>query len=299
MRRWQADGLLLSTAAIWGLAFVPQSWGMASVGPFAFTGLRFALGALIVAPMVWLEARSRARTAPAEVPLAASRRWLLLLGLGLLIFLGAAMQQLGMLTTTVTNAGFLTALYVPAVPVLGWLVFRRRPHWVVWPCAVGCVAGTWLLAGAKDVDIVVGDWWVIASSVPWALHVLLVGWGANRLGAPYAVALVQFVTCSVLSLLVSAVTEVTTAEGVRAALGAIAYTGAVSVGVGYTAQVVAQRHTHAADAALILSSETVFAALFGAWLAGDRLEPHGLAGCGLIFACILASQLVPLLRPAR
>ena len=108
MKRWQANALLLATAAIWGLAFVPQSWGMDTVGPFAFTGLRFALGALIVAPLAWLE-HARGRGAAAMAPTAARPphgppRWVLLLGLGVLIFLGAAMQQLGMLTTTVTNA---------------------------------------------------------------------------------------------------------------------------------------------------------------------------------------------------
>lgn len=292
MKRWQADGLLLSVAAIWGLAFVPQSWGMANVGPFAFTGLRFALGALIVAPLAWREAR-RPHALPVHTE--GPPRWLLLLGMGLLIFLGAALQQVGMLTTSVTNAGFLTALYVPAVPLLGWLIFKRRPHWIVWPAAVGCVLGTWLLAGAKGVDMVEGDWWVIASSVPWALHVVLVGWAADRLGAPYTVALAQFVVCSVLSLVVSAFIETTTLSGVTAALGALAYTGIISVGVGYTGQVIAQRHTHAADAALILSSETVFAALFGALLAGDRLNAAGLTGCATILACIVASQLMPLL----
>ena len=229
MKRWQADGLLLSVAAIWGLAFVPQSWGMANVGPFAFTGLRFALGALIVAPLAWREAR-RPHALPVHTE--GPPRWLLLLGMGLLIFLGAALQQVGMLTTSVTNAGFLTALYVPAVPLLGWLIFKRRPHWIVWPAAVGCVLGTWLLAGAKGVDMVEGDWWVIASSVPWALHVVLVGWAADRLGAPYTVALAQFVVCSVLSLVVSAFIETTTLSGVTAALGALAYTGIISVGGG-------------------------------------------------------------------
>lgn len=300
MKRWQADGLLLATAAIWGLAFVPQSWGMASVGPFAFTGLRFALGALVVAPLAWMEHRRRAAIPAKEEETAGGpARGVLLLGLGSLIFLGAALQQVGMLTTTVTNAGFLTALYVPTVPLLAWLIFGRRPHWIVWPCALGCVAGTWLLAGAHGVEMVVGDLWVIASSLPWALHVVLVGWGARRLGAPYAVALAQFVVCSALSLLVSVFLETTTWAGVQAAWAAIAYTGAVSVGVGYTAQVVAQRHAQPADAALILSSETVFAALFGAWLAGDRLQVSGLAGCGLILACIVLSQLVPLWTSLR
>lgn len=301
MKRWQADGLLLAVAMIWGLAFVPQAWGMEHLGPMAFTGLRFALGALVVAPLAWREHRrnalfERTHGRPASSGLArpGPPRWMLLGGLGLLIFLGAALQQIGLVTTSVTNASFLTALYVPAVPLLAWVIFGRRPHPVAWPAALGCMAGTWLLTGAQPVAIVSGDWWVIASSLPWALHVVLVGWAAGRLGAPYTVASVQFAVCSALSLLVAAFTESIGWDAVRAAAGAIAYTGLVSVGVGYTAQVVAQRHTREADAALLLSSETVFAAVFGALLAGDRLTPQGWAGCAVILGCIVAAQLVPL-----
>ncbi len=306
MKRWQADGLLLAVAMIWGLAFVPQAWGMEHLGPMGFTGLRFALGALVVAPLAWREHQRNAlfeRTHGRPVSSGLARpgppRWVLLGGLGLLIFLGAALQQIGLVTTSVTNAGFLTALYVPGVPLLAWAIFGRRPHPVVWPAALGCVAGTWLLTGAQPVAIVSGDWWVIASSLPWALHVVLVGWAAGRLGAPYTVAGVQFAVCSGLSLLVAAFTESIGWDAVQAAAGAIAYTGLVSVGVGYTAQVVAQRHTREADAALLLSSETVFAAVFGALLAGDRLTPQGWAGCAVILGCIVAAQLVPLWARAR
>lgn len=293
MKRWQADTLLLLVAALWGLAFVPQSWGMESLGPMAFTGLRFALGALVVAPLAW---RERQRPAPA-VPADGPPRALLLAGLGGLIFLGAALQQVGLVTTSVTNASFLTALYVPAVPLLAWALFRRRPHWMAWPAALGCLAGTWLLTGAGPVQMVSGDWWVIASALPWALHVALVGWAAGRLGAPCTVACAQFVVCSALAFAAAAWLEpAITWDAVRAAGWAIAYTGLVSVGVGYTLQVVAQRHTSPADAALVLSSETVFAALFGAWLAGDRLTANGWLGCALILGCILLAQLPGLLR---
>jgi len=300
MKRWQADALLLLVAAIWGLAFVPQSWGMKDLGPMAFTGLRFALGALVVAPLAWRESRRQRPEAATPPALGGPPRWVLLVGLGALIFLGAALQQVGLVTTSVTNASFLTALYVPAVPLLAWLVFGRRPHPVVWPCALGCLAGTWLLTGAQPVEMVVGDWWVIASSLFWALHVVLIGRAANRLGAPCTVACAQFVVCAAFSLLLAAWIEPPLDwSAVQAAAGAIAYTGLVSVGVGYTAQVVAQRHTHEADAALLLSSETVFAAFFGAVLAGDRLAPAGWAGCALILACILVAQAVPLLRRGR
>ncbi len=297
LTRARANLLLLLVALIWGSAFVAQAIGMRSLGPFTFTGLRFALGAAVVAPFAWREWKSLA--AQGRQP---KRRDALHVGLlGTLLFLGAAMQQIGMLSTTVTNAGFLTALYIPLVPLFAWLALRQLPHWTVWPAALGCLGGTWLLAGPQGLHAggsapSAGDWWVVASSVPWALHVLLVGRAANRLQGAMVVATGQFVACGALALLTGLATEPLTVAGIRLALGAIVYTGVLSVGVGFTLQVVAQRHARAADSAIVLSSETVFAALFGAIFMGDRLGATGFAGCALILACVLMVQLQPLVR---
>lgn len=170
--------------------------------------------------------------------------------------------------TSVTHAGFLTALYVPLVPVLGWLLWRPLPHWSIWPAGLACVGGAYLLsgAGADGMTIGRGDWWVIGSALPWALHVLLVGRVAHRL---------------------------------QAAALPIGYAGILSVGVAFTAQVVAQRYAQAADAAIVLSAETLFAALFGFVLMGDRLPASGLIGCALIFVSMVAVQLLPLLNRRR
>ena len=201
-----------------------------------------------------------------------------------------------MLTTSVTNAGFLAALYIPLVPVLGWIVSRHSPHWTTWLAAAGCVAGSWLLTGGGRLGAFrTGDWWVIASSLPWAIHVMLVGRAANRLHGAMLVACGQFVACSVLALALGAATEPVSLHGAWQALGAIAYTGILSVGLGFTLQVVAQRHTRAADSAIVLSAESVFAAAAGAIFMGDRVGATGLAGCALILACVLVVQLQPLL----
>jgi drug/metabolite transporter (DMT)-like permease len=291
LSRLQSNLILSFVALVWASAFVAQAWGMRSLGPFLFTGLRFALGAAVVAPFAWREwtALRRAGRAPAPRDL----RHIALLGA--LLFLGSAMQQIGMLTTSVTNAGFLTALYIPLVPVFAWLALRQAPHWTIWPAAAGCVAGTWLLTAtdAGGVHFKAGDWWVIASSVPWAAHVLLVGRAANRLHGPMLVATGQFAVCALLALAAAGATEPLSWDGARLALGAIVYTGVLSVGLGFTLQVVAQRHARAADSAIVLSSETVFAAAFGAAFMGDRLGPDGLAGCALILACVLMVQLQP------
>lgn len=293
LTRVRSNLLLLLVALVWASAFVAQAVALRSLGTFLFTGLRFALGAAVVAPFAWREWRllkARGRQ-PHRRDLAT------ISGLGTLLFMGSAMQQAAMLTTSVTNAGFLTALYIPLVPVLGWLVHRHLPHWTTWAAAAGCVAGSWLLAsgGAGLSAFKTGDWWVIASSLPWAFHVLLVGRAANRLHGAMLVACGQFIVCATWSLAIGLAVEPVSAAGVRQALGAIAYTGILSVGLGFTLQVVAQRHARPADSAIVLSSETVFAAGFGALFMGDRLGAGGLAGCALILAGVLLVQLQPMI----
>jgi len=292
MSRTTANALLLLAALIWGTTFVAQQLGMKDIGPLAFTGIRFLLGALFILPLAWREyARLAARGVVID-----RRDVLSWVGLGVLLFCGATFQQIGLLDTTVTNAGFLTALYVPLVPLLIWIVDRHRPHASVWPAALGSVFGTYLLSGGQLAALTVGDYWVLFSTLFWAAHILWVGRIAIKKGAPILVAFSQFVTCGVLASIAALATETTAVAGVAAALPAILYSGLLSVGVAFTLQVVAQRHTRPSDAAILLSSETLFAAAAGALYLGERLDAVQLAGCALIFACILSVQLLPLMN---
>jgi len=292
MTRIQANLLLTLVGLISGSAFVFQSQGMAHVGPMAFTGVRFLLGALVVLPLMLWEWRKLQRTGLALQPMDV----LQIAGLGSLLLLGAAMQQIGIMSTRVTNAGFLTALYVPLVPVLGWLLLRHRPHWSAWPAALACVVGAYLLSGAQDVAISLGDWWIIGSTLPWAVHVMLIGRVADRMAAPFLVAGGQFAVCGLVALGWGLLFEPLSWTDLQAAALPIAYTGILSVGVAFTAQVVAQRYAYATDAAMLLSSEAVFAAAFGYVLMDDRLNAVGLMGCALIFISMLGVQLLPLLQ---
>jgi drug/metabolite transporter (DMT)-like permease len=295
MTRIHANLLLTLVALIWGSAFVAQSQGMAHLGPMMFTGVRFLIGALVVTPLMWLEWRSLQRRGKALHRLDGLK----IAGLGALLALGAAMQQIGIVSTSVTHAGFLTALYVPLVPVLGWLLLRQLPHWSVWPGALACLAGAYLLSGAQHLSVGGGDLWIIASTLPWAVHVLLIGRVAHRMAAPFLVAGGQFVACGLLALAWGLTWEPVSWVGLQAASWSLAYAGVMSVGVAFTAQVVAQRYTHASDAAIVLSAETLFAAGFGYLLMGDRLDAAGLAGCALILASMIGVQLLPLLRQNR
>jgi drug/metabolite transporter (DMT)-like permease len=287
MTRIQANLLLLVVALIWGSGFVAQSYAKDSVEPFMFNGIRFLLGACVVAPLAWRDARP------------ARREVLGVVVLGLLLTFAAAFQQIGISGTTVTNAGFLTALYVPLVPLIAWGFLRERLHWSVCFAALGCLLGAWLMAGAQWSAISHGDLWVLASSLFWALHVLLVGRVADRLAAPFLVAAGQFLVCGAASLAWAALTEVNTVDGIGRALGPILYSGLLPVGFAYNGQVIGQRYAGASEAAIILSSETVFAALFGFLLMGDRPGLAGIAGCALIFICILTVQILPMLAARR
>lgn len=290
MSRSVANALMLLVALIWGTTFVAQQLGMAHVGPLTYTGVRFLLGALFVLPLALREyGRLRARGVRLE-----GSDWLAWCGLGVLLFLGAVFQQIGIMGTTVSNAGFLTALYVPLVPILAWLVDRQSPHVSVWPASIGSFIGTFMLSGGRFDTLTVGDYWVIASTFFWAAHVLWVGRVASRKGVPVMVAVSQFVVCGVLSMLVALFTEEIALDGIVAAMPAILYGGLLSVGIAYTLQVVAQRHAPATDAAILLSSEILFAAMAGALYLGERLTLIQLIGGVVIFVCILAVQLAPM-----
>ena len=278
-------------ALVWGSAFVAQAHGTESLGSFTFTGIRFLLGACVITPLVLRDLRLISRR-----PVKPGRRdFIGVLMLGLLLALGAVFQQIGITGTTVTNAGFLTALYVPLVPLISWLIMQVRPHWSVWPASIGCLLGTWMLSGAGALSLSVGDAWVIASSLFWALHVIFVGRVAERLAAPFLVACGQFLVAGVACMVWAGFTETISLAAIREATLPILYTGIISVGFAYTGQVVGQRYADAADAAIILSAETLFAALFGFLLMGDRLSSTGIAGCVVIFVCIIAVQLLPLM----
>ncbi|WP_041796140.1 DMT family transporter [Pararhodospirillum photometricum] len=291
LSRVRASLILLLVAFIWGTTFVAQKTAFETtsgpaLGPLTFTGLRFLLGALVVLPFALRERQSGGGT---PMPTATLGVFALL---GALLFVASMTQQVGILQTSVTNAGFLTALYVPLVPVIALAVFRQPVRRTVWVGALGCVAGTWFLTGGlAGASLNTGDLWVMLSALFWAMHVMSVGILVVRSRRPVTLALVQFLACGVLSLIGAFLVETPSWPVIAGAWGEILYAGVLSVGVAYTLQVVAQRHTPAAAAALIMSTETVFAALSGAVVLGERLSMVQGVGAALILASILVVEL--------
>ena len=277
----RSDLLLLLTALIWGFAFVAQRVGMEYVGPYLFNGARFALGALPLVPFV-LKNTSKPRWSNL---LRAAPGSLLA---GLFLFVGSSLQQVGIVYTTAGKAGFITGLYVILVPILG-LFLGQRSGRNTWIGALGASAGLYLLSIEPPLAIARGDALVLVSALFWAGHVLLIGRLSRQIDWA-ALAFLQYLTCSVLSTGVAFLTEEIALQPLLDAALPIAYGGVLSVGVAYTLQVVAQRQAPAGHAAIILSLETVFAAL-GGWLLLDETMPlRGLLGCALIFAGMLVSQ---------
>jgi len=300
-RALRADILLFVTAAIWGLAFVAQRVGMEHVGPLTFNGIRFALGALALVP---LTAAMEKRRAPGN--LGVDRKRMAVGGalLGLALFAGASLQQIGLAgpqlagfgleASTAGKAGFITGLYVVLVPLFG-LLLAQRPGWGTWLGAGLAVVGMYLLSVTSDLTISFGDLLVFFGAFFWAGHVLLVGKLSPGLDGVDAIKLstIQFAACAALSLVGAFATEEITLTGIIGAAPAIAYGGLMSVGVAYTLQVVAQRDAQPAHAAIILSLESVFAALGGWLMLGEVLSTRGLIGCGLMLSGMVLSQLKP------
>ena len=290
MTRLQANLILLFAALIWGSTFVVQQVATGGLGAIVFTSARFFLGSLVILPMACIQYVRVQRTLKTITP----KYWLGMVLTGLALFSAAALQQFGIFHTTVANAGFLTALYVPLVPVLAFFVLKSKVHWSVWPSSIGCLVGTYIMSGAQSISLSAGDLWVISSALFWAIHVLMVGAMATRTQAPLVVATVQFMVVSLAGLCLGIIIEKPTLADFSGSYFGIFYAGILSVGTAFTLQVVAQRFSPAPDAAIILSSETVFAALAGFVFLGQGLSIAQLTGASLILAGILMVQLLPL-----
>lgn len=291
MRRLHANLLLLLAALIWGVTFSIQQMAMEHIGPILFTGIRFCMGALVVLPLALREIRTK-RTREGWSLDRGALPWLA--ATGTVLFMASLFQQFGIALTTVANAGFLTALYVPLTPVLAMIVLRQIPHPAIWPAAAACLSGAYLMSGGVLDDIRAGDAWVILGALFWAVHILLIGAMTQRVGAPFVISCVQFTVCGVWGMVWGGVSETLTLDALIGAAPMLAFSGLLSVGVGFTLQVVGQRHTPAADASIILSAETVFAALAGAVLLGESLGVLEWSGGALILGGVLAVELLPL-----
>ncbi len=276
--RFKADLTLLFVTVLWGSAFAVLRVALSSHVVFYLNGFRLLLGASILYPLArWQKEKpDRQLIFPVFVT-------------GLALFAAVVLQMIGLEQTTAGNAGFITSLYVIVVPFILWIGWREKPS-PFFVLAVGmAVTGGYLLSTAGTFHIVTGDLWVLGSSFFWAIHVVLVGHFASRV-PPLSYASGQFFVAGLLNLVIGGLFEHPTLHAIQAILPGVVYTGIFSIATGFTLQVMAQKHTPSADAALILSLESVFAAFFGWLVVGEKLLPVQLVGCTLILTAVVLAQ---------
>ncbi|KAA3511890.1 DMT family transporter [Agrobacterium vitis] len=286
MTRIQANLLLLLAAAIWGGGFVAQSTAMDHLGAHWFNALRFGIATLVLLPFAVLESRrSRDRLSVGDV-----RMFIII---GVLLFAAQTAQQFGLKTTTVTNASFLTGLYVVIVPVLAVVFLRHRPHWVIWPSALAALLGILLLSGGSLSALSTGDGLTILCAGFFAVQILLTGRIIQTLSRPLALATIQFAVTALLCTLAALSLEPISLADIENSMTQILYGGLLSSGLAFSLQIIGQRYTSSSQAAIFMSSEALFGALLGAVILHESLAPIGYLGCALMFLAMLAVEIVP------
>lgn len=278
-----ANTLLLITAAIWGFGFVAQVMGMNYLDPYAFIGLRFLLGAVSLIPVIYFVHKRM----PFEVT---NKRelWLGCAVLGVILFTAGSLQQVGLLYTTASNAGFITGTYMVIVPILG-LILKYQTGVNTWLGCFLAAFGLYLLSVKEGLTMGYGDGLQLLGAVFWAAHIMAIDHFIKRSPA-LLLAFGQFLMCGILALCVSSVLETTTFEAVANAVNILIYAGIITVGVAYTLQVVAQNDTKPTHAAIILSLEAVFGAVGGALLLDEALSQREMLGCAIMLCGMIVSQ---------
>lgn len=284
--------MLVLTALIWGAAFVAQSVGNEYVGPFTFNSVRSLLGGAVLLPLIPLRGRLSGNRREGGAPSDQKNLWVGGVLCGVILGLASSLQQWALQYAGVGKAGFITALYIVIVPVLG-VFFHRRPGAKVWLAVAVALAGLYLLCWSGGSALGPGEWLLFGCSALFSIHILVID-HFSPLVDGVKLSCVQFFVAGVFCAVPSLLFEAPTLAGVLAAGWPIVYAGVFSCGVAYTLQVVAQKHVEPTLASLTLSLESVFSVLAGWLVLRQALTARELAGCCLVFCAIVLAQL-----PAR
>lgn len=282
--------LLVLAALIWGVAFVAQSVGMEYVGPFTFNAVRFLIGGLVLIPCIFFLDRREGETLLGNQKAPEGKKTLFIGGLccGLFLTVASTLQQFGIMYTTVGKAGFITALYMIIVPVIGIFLGKKLalPVWV----SVGLgVAGMYLLCMTESFHINFGDLLVFLCSICFAGHILVIDYFSPRVDG-VKMSCIQFFICGMICAVPMLLVEHPSLAVILNAWQPVLYTGVLSCGVAYTLQIVAQKGTNPVAASLLLSLESVFSVLAGWLILGQRMSVREIFGCVLVFAGIILVQ---------
>ena len=279
--------LLVLTALIWGCAFVAQSVGMDYVGPFTFNMARFLIGAIVLLPVIWFMDRQRKTGAEKG----AGQKTLIIGGIccGTALAVASTLQQWGILFTTVGKAGFITAMYIVIVPLLGVFIGKK-----VRPLIIGCVAiavvGFYFLCMTESLHLGLGDFLVLLCAIAFSIHILVIDYFSPKVDG-VKMSAIQFLTAAIISAVPTLLWEQPVLTEILQAWQPVLYAGVMSCGVAYTLQIIAQKNADPTVASLLLSLESVFSVLAGWVLLGQGLSLKELFGCVLIFCAIILAQL--------
>ena len=296
-------GMLLLAAIIWGFAFAAQSAGMEYVGPFTFNAVRCFIGSLVLVPVALLyksddggEEQKKKSTTVEKIKAKStwfSRNKTLLLGgtaCGVLLGVATNLQQIGIMTTNVGKAGFLTALYIVLVPIAG-LLFKKKCCATVWFGVVCSLVGLYLLCITEGiVSVATGDLLLLSCAVVFTGHILVIDYFAPKVNGVWMSCL-QFLVAGSISAVLMCFTETPTISAILDAKLPILYAGVMSCGVAYTFQILGQKNYNPTIAVLILSLESCFSVLGGFLFLGETLSVRELLGCALMFAAIVLAQM--------
>ena len=287
MDRMKNNILLVLTALIWGCAFVAQSVGMDYVGPFTFNMARFLIGAIVLLPVIWFMDRQRKTGAEKG----AGQKTLIIGGIccGIALAVASTLQQWGILFTTVGKAGFITAMYIVIVPLLGIFIGKK-----VRPLIIGCVAiavvGFYFLCMTESLRLGLGDFLVLLCAIAFSIHILVIDHFSPKVDG-VKMSAIQFLTAAIISVIPTLLWEQPVLTEILQAWQPVLYAGVMSCGVAYTLQIIAQKNADPTVASLLLSLESVFSVLAGWVLLGQGLSLKELFGCVLIFCAIILAQL--------
>jgi drug/metabolite transporter (DMT)-like permease len=284
---------LIAAAIIWGSAFVAQRTGMDHIGPFYFCALRSFLGSGALAIVALITDRRNRAALQSRTPekKALDKKNLLTGGLvcGIVLFFGMNLQQMGLVSVDAGKTGFITALYIVIVPVLG-VFFKRKMTLFTWLGVILGVIGLYLLCITSEFTIMPGDLLVLIGALFWATHILCIDHFAPRVN-PVKLTAMQFLVAGILSLIVSLFTETITVGAVREGWFSILYTGIFSSAIAFTFQGIGQRDANPTTASIIMSSEALFAALTGFIFLGETFTMREGLGCIFMFSAVIISQL--------
>lgn len=282
--------MLLTTSVIWGLAFIAQRVGMDYIGPFTFNTMRSFIGGLCLVICIYvINKKMGANIVKHNDP--ASKKNLLLGGTlcGLALLGGMSFQQLGIMRTSVANAGFISALYIVIVPILG-IFMKKKPGANIWIGVAFAIAGFALLCFKGSFSIQIGDLFILISAIFYSFHIIIVDYFSPKVDGVKMSCLQFFVAGSLSSIFMFTI-EQPTVSGILSSWVPLLYVGVLSTALGYTFQIIGQKHTDPTIASLLLSLESVFAVIFGWLILKESLNLQEFFGCLLVFVSVILAQL--------